>query len=41
MIGKNFKIYSFKITEKMHLWNSPAIGTIWSLIAHVDQPLIQ
>ena len=33
MIGKNFKIYiQFLDYWKMHLWNSPTLGMIWSLI---------
>ena len=40
MIGKNFKIYiQFLDYWKMHLWNSPTLGMIWSLIPHVEQPI--
>ena len=39
MIDKSFQIYiQFLNYWKMHLWNFPTLGMIWSLIPHVEQP---
>ena len=39
MIAKKIKIiYSFLDYWKMHLWKSPTLGMIWSLVPQAEQP---